>query len=239
MGETVPPVLVIDVGGTHVKMLTPAQRQPLRIPSGPDLTAKAMVAAVRHETAGWNYSAVSIGYPGPVRENRPALEPHNLGRGWVRFDYQKAFGRPVRIINDAAMQALGSYQGGRMLFLGLGAGLGSALVIDGVLQPMELAHLPYRKGRTYEDYLGLRGLQRLGRKRWGKHVGKVVELLRAAFLVNYVVLGGGNARLIETLPKATRLGSNLNAFLGGFQLWREPGERIASALRKARHVAGS
>ncbi len=231
---TSPPVLVIDVGGTNVKMLTPGQRRPLRIPSGPRMTAKQMVAAVRRETAGWKYSAIAIGYPGPVRRNRPSVEPHNLGRGWVSFDFQKAFGRPVRIINDAAMQALGSYQGGRMLFLGLGAGLGSALVVDGVLQPMEIAHLPYRKRRTYEDYLGLRGLKRMGKKKWRKHVRKVTGLLRKALDVDYVVLGGGNSRLIKALPKGTRLGNNFNAFLGGFQLWREPGERIASAVRRSR-----
>jgi predicted NBD/HSP70 family sugar kinase len=225
MGRTAPSILVVDVGGTNVKMLTPGRQRPLRIPSGPSMTAKEMVAAVRRETAGWKYSAVSIGYPGPVRRNRPTLEPHNLGRGWLRFDFRKAFGRPVKIINDAAMQALGSYRGGRMLFLGLGAGLGSALVLDGVLQPMELAHLPYRKGRTYEDYLGLRGLRRMGRKKWDKHVRKVIEILKAALEVDYVVLGGGNARLLKSLPPGTRRGNNLNAFRGGFQLWREPGDR--------------
>jgi len=225
MGQTPLSILVVDVGGTNVKMLTPGRKHPLRIPSGPKMTAKEMVEAVRRETADWKYSAVSIGYPWPVRRNRPALEPHNLGRGWVRFDYAKAFGRPVRIINDAAMQALGSYRGGRMLFLGLGAGLGSALVVDGVLQPMELAHLPYRRGRTYEDYLGLRGLRRMGRKKWRKHVRKITEILKAALEVDYVVLGGGNVRLLKTLPAGTQRGNNLHAFQGGFQLWRDPVDR--------------
>jgi predicted NBD/HSP70 family sugar kinase len=225
MGQAPRYILVIDIGGTNVKMMTPGRKHPLRIPSGPTMTAKQMVEAVLRETAGWKYSVVSIGYPGPVRRNRPVLEPHNLGRGWVRFDYAKAFGRPVRIINDAAMQALGSYQGGRMLFLGLGAGLGAALVLDGVLQPMELAHLPYQKGRTYEDYLGLRGLRRMGRKKWRKHVRKVIEILKAALEVDYVVLGGGNARLLKTLPAATRRGHNRLAFRGGFQLWCDPSDR--------------
>jgi polyphosphate glucokinase len=186
------------------------------------MTAKDMVALVRRETAGWRYSAVSIGYPGPALRNRPLAEPHNLGPGWVRFNFARAFGRPVKLINDAAMQALGSYRGGRMLFLGLGTGMGSAVVADGVLEPLELAHLPYRHGRTYEDYLGLRGLQRLGKKKWRWHVERVVRLFRTALVAHYVVLGGGNARFVRDLPEATRRVTNAEAFLGGFRLWQEP-----------------
>src|SRR6266516_7091934 len=215
-------VLVIDVGGTHVKVLSSSHKRHLEIPSGPDMTAKKMVAAVRKATANWKYDAVSIGYPGPVLHGRPLSEPHNLGRGWVGFDFRKAFGRPVKIINDAAMQALGSYQGGRMLFLGLGTGLGSALIVDGVLEPMELAHLPYKKGRTYEDYVGLAGLKRLGKRKWRQEVDDVVEQLKAALQADYVVLGGGNAKLVNKLPPQTTLGDNSNAFRGGFRLWRKP-----------------
>src|SRR5512141_896871 len=174
-------VLVIDIGGTHVKVLATGHKKRVEIPSGPKMTPAKMVAAVRAATAGWQYEAVSIGYPGPVVHGRPLSEPHNLGRGWVGFDFKKAFGgRPVKMINDAAMQALGSYKGRRMLFLGLGTGLGSALIIDGVLEPMELGHLPYRKGRTYEDYVGQAGLERLGKKKWRRHVLDVVARLAAA-----------------------------------------------------------
>jgi polyphosphate glucokinase len=202
-------VLVVDVGGTHVKVLLvppgpPGDAPPLKLDSGPGLTAAAMAAAVRAATSGWEYDAVSIGYPGPVRRGRPAVEPHNLGAGWVDFDYEAAFGRPVRLINDAAMQALGSYEGGRMLFLGLGTGLGSALVVDGVVQPLELAHLPYRHGRTFEDYVGIAGLERLGQKRWRKRVGDVVERLCAALQADYVVLGGGNVKKLDALPAGAR-----------------------------------
>src|SRR5207247_291478 len=219
-------VLVIDVGGTHVKVLASGHKRHLEIPSGPDMTAKKMVDEVRKATAGWKYDAVSIGYPGPVLHGRPLSEPHNLGRGWVGFDFRKAFGRPVKTINDAAMQALGSYRRGRMLFLGLGTGLGSALVVDGVLEPMELAHLPYRKGRTYEDYVGRRGLERLGKKRWRRHVGDVTERLQAALEADDVVVGGGNAKLLKTLPAGVRRGDNANAFLGGLRLWDD---RLAHA----------
>jgi len=215
-------ILVIDVGGTHVKALASGHKRPIEIPSGPDMTAKKMVAAVREATAGWKYDAVSIGYPGPVLHGRPLSEPHNLGRGWVGFDFRKAFDRPVKIINDAAMQALGSYHGGRMLFLGLGTGLGSALIVDGVLEPMELAHLPYKKGRTYEDYAGLAGLKRLGKRKWRQHVADVVEQLKTALQAEYVVLGGGNAKLLKKLPPGARLGDNANAFRGGYRLWQEP-----------------
>jgi polyphosphate glucokinase len=217
--------LVIDVGGTHVKVLATGHETPLKIPSGPTMTAEKMVAAVREATADWQYGRVSIGYPGYVFRGKPVNEPRNLGQGWVKFDFEKAFGCPVRIINDAAMQALGSYQGGRMLFLGLGTGLGSALIIDGVLEPMELAHLPYRKGKTYEDYVGLRGLRRLGKKRWREQVALVVEQLRAALEPDDIVIGGGNAKLLKELPPGARLGDNANAFVGGFRLWEEPAKR--------------
>jgi len=216
-------ILVIDVGGTHVKLLATGQKEPVNIDSGPNMTAARLVKEVRKVTAGWDYSGVSIGYPAPVIHGHPLCEPHNLGGGWVGFDFKKAFGRPVKILNDAAMQALGIYKGGRMLFLGLGTGLGSAMIVDGMLQPMEVAHLPYKKGRTYEDYLGLRGLKRLGKKRWRRHVAKVVEQLKNALEADYVVLGGGNAKLLKKLPPGARLGDNSTAFTGGFRLWEEPG----------------
>ena len=215
-------ILVVDVGGTHVKLLASGQKDPVKLDSGPKMTAAKMVKAVRKVTAGWDYSGVSIGYPGPVIHGHPLSEPHNLGRGWVGFDFKKAFGRPVKILNDAAMQALGIYKSGRMLFLGLGTGLGSAMIVDGVLEPMEVAHLPYKKGRTFEDYLGLRGLQRLGKKSWRRHVAKVVEELKNALETDYVVLGGGNAKLLKKLPPGSRLGDNSTAFTGGFRLWEQP-----------------
>jgi polyphosphate glucokinase len=212
-------ILVIDIGGTHVKVLASGQKTPIKIPSGPKMTARRMVKLVREATSKWRYEAVSVGFPGPVIANRPMREPHNLGEGWVHFDFHRAFGRPTKVVNDAAMQALGSYNKGRMLFLGLGTGLGSAMVFDGVVEPLELAHLPYKKDRTYEDYLGLRGLERYGKKKWRKHVNDVVERLQAAFEVDDVVVGGGNARLIKDLPKGARVGDNDNAFTGGFRLW--------------------
>jgi polyphosphate glucokinase len=178
-----------------------------------------MVKLVREATSKWRYEAVSIGFPGPVIANRPMREPHNLAEGWVHFDFHRAFRRPTKVVNDAAMQALGSYNKGRMLFLGLGTGLGSAMVFDGVVEPLELAHLPYKKDRTYEDYLGLRGLEHYGKRKWRKHVNDVVERLQAAFEVDDVVVGGGNARLIKDLPKGARVGDNDNAFTGGFRLW--------------------
>ena len=214
-------ILVIDIGGTHVKVLATGHRKFVEIPSGPKMTPAKMVSAVRAATEGWNYEVISIGYPGAVVHGRPFTEPHNLGSGWVGFNFRKAFGRPVKIINDAAMQALGSYQGGRMLFLGLGTGLGSALIVEDVLVPMELAHLPYRRGRSYEDYVGLAGLERLGKKKWRHHVKEVVKQLKAALQADYVVLGGGNARLLKKLPPGTRLGNNVNAFQGGFRLWNK------------------
>ena len=215
-------ILVIDVGGTNVKVSVTGRKEPVKIPSGPSMTPKKMVKQVREATAGWKYSRISIGYPGPVIHGHPVSEPHNLGGGWVGFDFQKAFGHPVKIINDAAMQALGIYHGGRMLFLGLGTGLGAAMIADGVLEPMELAHLPYKKGRTYEDYLGIRGLKRLGKKKWRSHVADVVEKLKAALEADYVVLGGGNSKLLKVLPAGCKLGNNATAITGGFRLWDKP-----------------
>lgn len=219
-------ILVIDVGGTHVKVLATGQKEPIKILSGPKMTAKKMVKEVRKATSGRTYDAVSMGYPGPVIHEHPLTNPHNLGGGWVGFDFRKAFGRPIKIVNDAAMQALGIYRGGRMLFLGLGTGLGSAMIVNGILEPMEIAHLPYKKGRSFEDYLGLRGLKRLGKKRWRRHVAKVVEQLKGALEADYVVLGGGNSKLLKTLPPGCRLGDNATAFTGGFRLWQEPAEQL-------------
>jgi len=237
-------ILVIDVGGTHVKVLATGHRKPIKIPSGPTMTAKKMVELVRKPTAGWKYDVVSIGYPGPVVHGMPVAEPHNLGPGWIGFDFAKAFGRPAKVINDAAMQALGSYSGGRMLFLGLGTGLGSAMIVDGVVQPMELAHLPYKHGHTYEDYLGLAGLQRRGKKKWKSHVMAVVEQLKQALEPDYVVLGGGNVRLLKKLPRGVRAGNNDNAFLGGFRLWVHPDRRhqfksLNDEVAEAADAAGS
>jgi polyphosphate glucokinase len=211
-------VLVIDIGGTNVKILATGQQEPRKFASGPDLTPQLMVAGVKKLAADWDYDVVSIGYPGIVVKGRIAKEPHNLAKGWVRFNFKAAFKRPVKIINDAAMQALGSYRRGTMLFLGLGTGLGSALVAAGVVIPMELAHLAYRKG-TYEDHLGARGLKRLGLKKWRKHVNECVTHLVSALYVDDVVLGGGNVKNLTKLPKYCRAGSNANAFPGGFRLW--------------------
>jgi polyphosphate glucokinase len=226
-------VLVIDVGGTHVKLLATGEKEKLEFASGPRLTARKMVAQVKKmiKAAGWKYDAISMGYPGPVLHNRPVLEPHNLGKGWVKFHFRKAFGHPIRIINDAAMQGLGSYRGGRMLFLGLGTGLGSALIVNGEVEPLELAHLPFKNGRTFEDYVGIRGLQRQGKKKWRKSVAKVVAELKAATQAEYVVLGGGDARLIKKPPPDTRLGDNNNAFRGGFRLWSPPLRKRAPGIR--------
>jgi polyphosphate glucokinase len=214
-------VLVIDVGGTNVKVLATGQQEVRKVPSGPEMTAARMTNEVMAATRDWAYEAVSVGYPGPVIHGRPAVEPRNLGPGWVGFDFATQFGRPVRLINDAAMQALGSYEGGRMLFLGLGTGLGSALVVSKVIVPLELAHLPYRKSRTFEDYVGLRGLKRLGKKRWRRAVADVVARLQAALVADYVVLGGGNAKRLKRLPPGARLGDNRNAFVGGYRLWED------------------
>jgi polyphosphate glucokinase len=212
--------LVIDVGGSHVKVSV-GRKDVIKLPSGPHLSASRMAAVVKKAAKGQRYDNVSIGFPGPVENGRPREEPKNLGGGWVRFNYEKAFGKPVRVVNDAAMQAIGSYEGGRMLFLGLGTGLGSALVADGVIEPLELAHLPYRKHKTYEDYLGLRGYKRLGRKKWQHHVEAVVAILKHAMQADYVVLGGGQTKLLKSLPSGARLGNNLNAILGGIRLWTD------------------
>ena len=211
-------VLVVDVGGTHVKVLASGQKEPRRFDSGPGLGPRRMVLGVQKIAADWNYDVVSIGYPGPVLHNRPVAEPYNLGRGWVAFNFASAFKHPVKLINDAAMQALGSYKGGKMLFLGLGTGLGSTLIADGIVEPMELGHLPYKK-HTYEDYVGQRGLDRWGKRKWRRHVADVVARLIAALEPEDVVLGGGNVKLLKELPPGCRAGDNVNAFLGGFRLW--------------------
>jgi polyphosphate glucokinase len=222
-------ILVIDIGGTHLKIYATGHREAVKVPSGPTLTPKKMVKAVREATADWNYSVVSIGYPGPVVHGKPLHDPANLGKGWVGFDFAKAFGRPVKIINDAAMQALGSYRGGRMLFLGLGTGLGSALIVDGVLEPMELAHLPYKHGRSFEEHVGAAALKRVGEKKWIKGVYEVVAQLKNALQADYVVLGGGNSKRLSTLPPDTFAGDNENACQGGFRLWHSETQRKALA----------
>jgi polyphosphate glucokinase len=231
--KKVPKVLTIDIGGNHVKLLATGQTEPRRFPSGRTLSPSKMVQGVKEMVSDWPFDLVSIGYPGLVVHGKILSEPKNLAKGWINYDLEKAFGHPVRIVNDAAMQAIGSYEGGRMLFLGLGTGLGSAFVADGVLEPMELAHLPYRKGKTFEDYVGQRGLDRMGKKKWQKHVFRVVEMLKAALLPEYVVLGGGNINNLKEFPAKTRPGTNENAFKGGFRLWghvtegtHEPTEQI-------------
>ena len=226
-------VLVVDVGGTHVKILATGEDIPRKILSGPTLTAKQMVFGVKKLARGWDYNVVSIGYPGPVIQCRPVTEPFNLGPGWVGFDYEKAFGCPVKVINDAAMQALGSYKRGKLLFLGLGTGLGSTMVVDGVVEAMELGHLPYKKA-TYEDYVGLRGLEKYGKKKWRQYVVDVVTRLIAALQPDDVVLGGGNVKELKELPKGCRAGDNANAFVGGFRLWEGPADRQPSTHVKAR-----
>lgn len=213
-------VLVIDVGGSHIKTRVSGRRDMRQIESGPTMTARQMVSKVLRLIGDLKYDAVSIGYPGVVVHGKIVNEPYNLGKGWVGFDFRKAFGRPTLVMNDAAMQAIGSYEGGRMLFLGLGTGLGSALIVDGTVAPMELAHLPYKRGRSYEDYLGDRGRDRLGAKKWRRVVADVVAQLSKALEADYVVIGGGNARKLKELPRNARLGNNDFAFLGGFRVWR-------------------
>lgn len=224
-------VLVIDVGGNNVKLLASGQRESVKLPSGLRLTPKRMVKLVRKAARGWDYDAVSVGYPGLVLHNRPVAEPHNLGHGWVGFPFEKAFHRPVRVINDAAMQALGSYRGGKMLFIGLGTGMGSALIDHGLLEPLELAHLPYRKA-TFEDYVGACSLKRRGKKKWRRWVKRVVEQLKAALEPDYVVLGGGNVKKLKKLPGGARCGDNANAFRGGFRLWEHEKETRERGLRR-------
>ncbi len=226
-------VLAIDIGGTHVKLLMTGQKEHSEFASSAKLTPAMLLAGVGKLAKDWKYDAVSFGYPGPVSHNRPLAEPFNLGKGWVGFDYRAAFKRPVKIINDAAMQALGSYRRGRMLFLGLGTGLGSAMIVDGVLEPMELGHLPYKKA-TFEDYVGIRGLKKFGKKKWRKHVADVVKRLIAALEPDDVVLGGGNIHKLKVLPPGCRAGDNDNAFLGGFRLWPEAGTRQSSTRARPR-----
>ena len=212
--------MVVDVGGTSVKILATGQHEERSFPSGPTLTPRQMVSGVKKLARDWTYDVVSIGYPGPVLHGCPIAEPHNLGRGWVGFDFAAAFGRPVKVVNDAAMQALGSYNGGKMLFLGLGTGRGSTMIVNGFVEPMELGHLPYKKG-TYEDYVGRAGLERHGKKKWRRHVADVVSRLIAALEPDEIVIGGGNVKKLQALPPHSRAGDNANAFRGGFRLWGE------------------
>ena len=212
-------VLAVDVGGQHVKVLVTGETEPRQAVSGPKMTAAEMVAAVKKLAEGWSFDVVSVGIPSPVHGGRVVNDPVNLGKGWAGFDYAAAFGKPTKLINDAAMQALGSYEGGTMLFLGLGTGLGTALVVDGIVEPMELGHLPYKEA-TYEDYVGEAARLEVGDTKWERRVHTVVEALSAAMEPDYVVLGGGNARRLETLPPNARLGDNRNAFEGGFRLWK-------------------
>jgi polyphosphate glucokinase len=230
-------VLAIDIGGNHVKTRVFGRREMRQIESGPNLNPRQMVTRVHALTGDWTYDAVSIGYPGIVLHGAVAVEPHNLGTGWVGFDFRKAFGRPTRVINDAAMQAIGSYEGGRMLFLGLGTGLGSAMIMDGVVAPMELAHLPYKKGRSYEEWVGERALQRLGGRKWRRTVIEVVAQLSSVLQSDYVVIGGGNARKLKRLPQNARLGSNDFAFLGGFRMWHHGGSLPPAAKGYRRTLA--
>ena len=231
-------VLVIDIGGTHVKVLATGQDVHREFASGPTLTPRRMVAEVRKGVRNWKYDVVSIGYPGPVLQNRPVTEPWNLGKGWCGFNFEKALNRPVKVVNDAAMQALGSYKRGKMLFLGLGTGLGSALIVDGIVEPMELGHLPYRK-TTFEDFVGIRGLEKYGKKKWRSYVADVVKRLVAAIEPDEVVLGGGNVKKLKELPSGCRAGGNANAFLGGFRLWKEAGAREDFAHARLRPNSNS
>jgi polyphosphate glucokinase len=219
-GELLMNILVVDVGGTHVKILATGQKRHRQFDSGPKMTPQVMVDGVVKAAKGWKFEAIAMGYPGPVLRHAPAADPHNLAPGWVGFDFEAAFGCPVKMVNDAAMQALGSYQGGKMLFLGLGTGLGTAMIVDGILEPMELGHLPYKK-KTFEDYVGVRGLERVGKKKWREYVADVVARFVAALEVEYVVLGGGNVHKLKKLPPNCRAGDNNNAFQGGFRLWEK------------------
>jgi polyphosphate glucokinase len=214
-------ILVVDVGGTNVKVKLQDHDEVRKHPSGPGLTAEDMTRAVLGMTTDWQYNGVSIGYPGPVVHGKVLMEPVNLGRGWVGFDFEAALGKPVRLINDAAMQALGSYEGGRMLFLGLGTGLGNALILDGIVAPMELGHLPYKKKKSFEQWVGNAARKQLGKRKWQATVADVVARLKHAVIADYVVLGGGNAKKLEELPPGCRLGSNDNAFIGGARLWEQ------------------
>lgn len=214
-------VLAIDLGGSHVKMRLSSGGERRAAVSGPTMSAKEMVQTVKDLTSDWRYDVIGMGYPGPVSNNRPAMEPHNLGSGWQDFDFSAAFGKPVKLINDAVMQAIGNYKDGNMLFLGLGTGLGSAMIANHVCLPMELAHLPFKKRGTFEDFIGERGLEKYGKKKWRQSVEEIVERLRAALLPHEIVIGGGNAEKLTELPSACRIGGNENAFLGGFRLWTD------------------
>jgi len=214
-------ILVVDVGGMHVKLRIDARGPIHKFVSGPKMSPPSMMRQILKLTRNLSFDAVSIGYPGLVFHGRIAAEPHNLGKGWVRFDFEKALGKPVKVINDAAMQAIGSYRGGRMLFLGLGTGLGVTIIIDGVVEPTEVGHMLYKRGRTFEDYVGERGRERLGSRKWRKKVNEVIEQLKFAFEAEYVVLGGGNAVRLKSLPRGVRLGDNRNAFMGGLRLWQQ------------------
>ena len=226
-------VLAIDVGGTHVKILVTGKTTPRKFPSGPTMTPQQMVSGVKRLAGDWKYDAVSMGYPGAVLQNRPIADPHNLAAGWIGFDFESAFGCPIKIMNDAAMQALGSYKGGKMLFLGLGTGLGSALVVDRIVEPMELGHLPYKKG-TYEDYVGREAFEERGKKKWRRDVADVVARLIAALEPDDVVLGGGNVKELKQLPPHCRVGNNANAFMGGFRLWEQAGDSRLSSPAASR-----
>ncbi len=213
-------VLAVDIGGSHVKMKRSNADEVLRDDSGLDFNPKSMMAIIKRLTKEKPFDVVAMGYPGPVVHNKIIAEPHNLGPGWVKFDFGKAFGKPVKIVNDALMQAVGSYKGGRMLFLGLGTGLGAAMIVENIAQPMELAHLPYKKDRTFEDYAGERGLEKYGKKKWAKHIFDIVEHLTAALEPDYIVIGGGNVTKLAQLPPKCEAGANANAFKGGFDLWQ-------------------
>jgi polyphosphate glucokinase len=226
-------ILVVDVGGSHVKILATGHKRKREIVSGPRMTARQMVSGVKKLAQGWAYDVVSVGFPGPVLHDRPVAEPYNLGSGWLGFDFALAFGLPVKVINDAAMQALGSYRGGKMLFLGLGTGLGSAMIVNGIVEPMELGHLPYKKG-TFEDYVGNLGLERFGKKRWRKLVEDVVERLVAALEPQDVVIGGGNVIHLNKLPGGCRASNNAHAFIGGFRMWDDPPQTIHRPRKKKR-----
>src|SRR5262249_8710108 len=230
-GGCIMDVLVVDVGGTHVKILATGQNAERELPSGPTLTAEQMVVGVKKLAEDWQYDAVTIGYPGPVINNRPLTGPWNLGPGWMGYNFEAAFACPVKVVNDAVMQALGSYEGGKMLFLGLGTGFGSTMIVDGIVEPMELGHLPYKRS-TFEDYVGIRGYKRRGKKKWRQAVTDVIARLMAALEPEYVVLGGGNVKKLQELPPGCRAGDNANAFVGGFRLWQETSEGNSSTAGK-------
>jgi len=222
-------ILVVDAGGSHIKLMLSTSRERVKFDSGPRFTPRQLMAGIRKYAGAWEYDAISLGLPIPIVDGKPARDPNNLGRGWMKFDFGGAFGKPCRLINDAAMQALGSYEGGRMLFLGLGTGLGSAMILAGVVVPLELGELSYTQRFTFEDMLGRVGRKRLGQKQWEESLARIISILHMAFVIDYIVIGGGNARRLEHLPAGTRLGDNRNAFLGGLRLW---GLRLGPIGRK-------